>query len=74
MLYAVTLVAAMGVGAALGWDLIKTFPIVLVLLAFVALTMRYPRAAATALVVVGWGALALWAFSGLFPQGPAPCT
>ncbi|GAA3691062.1 hypothetical protein GCM10022224_065610 [Nonomuraea antimicrobica] len=69
VLYAVTLVAAMGVGAALGWDLIKTFPIVLVLLAFVALTMRYPRAAATALVVVGWGALALWAFSGLFPPG-----
>ncbi|MFI6926303.1 AAA family ATPase [Nonomuraea spiralis] len=69
VLYAVLLVAAMGVGAALGWDLLKTFPLVLLALAFVALTMRFPRAAATALVVAGWAVLALPLFSGLFPAG-----
>ncbi|MFD0471639.1 hypothetical protein ACFQ0B_27500 [Nonomuraea thailandensis] len=43
----------------------------LLLLAFVALTMRYPRAAATALVVAGWMALALQVFGRLFPDGAA---
>ncbi|NUP63113.1 MAG: AAA family ATPase [Nonomuraea sp.] len=69
VLYAVVLIGAMGVGAALGWDLLKTFPLVLLALGFVALTMRFPRAAATALVVAGWVVLALPAFSGLFPSG-----
>ncbi|TDE41279.1 AAA family ATPase [Nonomuraea mesophila] len=69
VLYVVVLVAAMGVGAALGWDLLGTFPLVLLALAFVALTMRFPRAAATALVVAGWVVLALPLFSGLFPPG-----
>ncbi|TDD02491.1 AAA family ATPase [Nonomuraea deserti] len=69
VLYVVVLVAAMGVGAALGWDLLRTFPLVLLALAFVALTMRFPRAAATALVVAGWVVLALPLFSGLFPPG-----
>ncbi|MEV4563980.1 AAA family ATPase [Nonomuraea sp. NPDC049419] len=69
VLYAVVLVAAMGVGAALGWDLLQTFPLVLLLLAFVALTMRFPRAAATALVVAGWVVLALPLFATLFPPG-----
>ncbi|MEV4107946.1 AAA family ATPase [Nonomuraea sp. NPDC049695] len=71
VLYVVVLVATMGVGAALGWDLLKTFPVVLLLLAFVALTMRFPRAAATVLVVAGWIPLALLIFSGLdlFPPG-----
>ncbi|NUP78749.1 MAG: AAA family ATPase [Nonomuraea sp.] len=69
VLYAVVLIGAMGVGAALGWDLLKTFPLVLLALGFVALTMRFPRAAATALVVAGWVVLALPAFSGLFPPG-----
>ncbi|GAA2887046.1 AAA family ATPase [Nonomuraea rubra] len=71
VIYVVVLVVTMGVGAALGWDLLKTFPLVLLLLAFVALTMRYPRAAATALVVAGWMALALQVFGRLFPEGAA---
>ncbi|MEV0384081.1 AAA family ATPase [Nonomuraea sp. NPDC050643] len=71
VLYVVVLVATMGLGAALGWDLLKTFPLVLLLLAFVALTMRFPRAAATALVVAGWVVLSLVVFSGLFPVGSA---
>ncbi|GAA3225949.1 AAA family ATPase [Nonomuraea helvata] len=71
VLYVVALVATMGVGAALGWNLLTTFPVVLLLLAFVALTMRFPRAAATVLVVAGWIPLALLIFSGLdlFPSG-----
>ncbi|TDB98041.1 AAA family ATPase [Nonomuraea longispora] len=69
VLYVVVLVAAMGVGAALGWDLLGTFPLVLLALAFVALTMRFPRAAATSLVAAGWVVLALPLFSGLFPPG-----
>ncbi|MEV4468017.1 AAA family ATPase [Nonomuraea salmonea] len=69
VLYAVVLVAAMGVGAALGWQLMDAFPVVVLLLAFVALTMRFPRAAATALVVAGWVALALVVFTTLFPTG-----
>ncbi|WP_188187034.1 AAA family ATPase [Nonomuraea sp. SYSU D8015] len=69
VLYAVVLVATMGVGAALGWDLLKTFPLVLLVLAFIALTMRFPRAAATTLVVAGWAVVALYLFSALYPAG-----
>ncbi|TMR89565.1 AAA family ATPase [Nonomuraea basaltis] len=69
VLYVVVLVATMGVGAALGWDLLKTFPLVLLALAFIALTMRFPRAAATTLVVAGWIVVALWLFSALYPAG-----
>ncbi|HEX4811288.1 MAG TPA: AAA family ATPase [Nonomuraea sp.] len=66
--YVVVLVATMGVGAALGWDLLQTFPLVLLGLAFVALTMRFPRAAATTLVVAAWVPPALL-LSGLYPPG-----
>ncbi|NRQ31042.1 AAA family ATPase [Nonomuraea sp. NN258] len=69
VLYVVVLVAVMAAAAMLGWDLSATFPLTVALLGFVALTMRYPRAAATALVVVAWVALALVLFSGLFPAG-----
>ncbi|MET9248348.1 AAA family ATPase [Nonomuraea sp. NPDC003709] len=69
VLYVVVLVAIMGLGAALGWNLLNTFPLVLLGLAFVALTMRFPRAAATVLVVAGWVVLTLPIFSGLFPAG-----
>ncbi|MGW0194891.1 AAA family ATPase [Nonomuraea sp. NPDC003201] len=69
VLYVVVLVAVMGLGAALGWNLLNTFPLALLGLAFVALTMRFPRAAATVLVVAGWVVLTLPVFSGLFPAG-----
>ncbi|MEU6786294.1 AAA family ATPase [Nonomuraea angiospora] len=69
VLYVVVLVAVMGLGAALGWNLLNTFPLVLLGLAFVALTMRFPRGAATVLVVAGWVVLTLPVFSGLFPAG-----
>ncbi|GAA3584947.1 hypothetical protein GCM10022419_078590 [Nonomuraea rosea] len=69
VLYVVVLVATMGVGAALGWNLLTTFLGMLLLLAFIALTMRFPRAAATVLVVAGWVVLVLPVFSGLFTPG-----
>ncbi|WP_327090682.1 AAA family ATPase [Nonomuraea sp. NBC_01738] len=59
VLYVGVLIAAVGVGAALGWDLFKTFLTTLTLLGFAALTLRFPRAAATVLVLAGWFAAAL---------------
>src|SRR5690606_40408424 len=67
-LYAVILIGAVGTGAALGWDLLNTFLTTAVILCFVALTLRFPQAAATALVVAGWLAL-LPVFASLFPAG-----
>ncbi|MEV4101939.1 AAA family ATPase [Nonomuraea sp. NPDC049649] len=66
VLYAVILIGAVGTGAALGWDLLNTFLTTAVILCFVALTLRFPQAAATALVVAGWLAL-LPVFASLFP-------
>ncbi|WP_067186851.1 AAA family ATPase [Microtetraspora niveoalba] len=67
------LVAAIGVAAAMGWPLLTTFFTTIVVLAFVALALSYPRAAATALVLAGWGLLLplfLGAFGGA--QAAAP--
>ncbi|MFD1933593.1 MULTISPECIES: AAA family ATPase [Nonomuraea] len=61
------LVGAVGLAAAMGWDLFKTFLVTLVLLGFVSLTLRFPRAAATALVLLGWACL-LPVFMALFPE------
>ncbi|MEU0567899.1 AAA family ATPase [Nonomuraea sp. NPDC005983] len=66
VLYVVVLVGAVGLGAAVGWELLRTFLITLVALGFVALTLRFPRAAATVLVLAAWGALAPL-FAALFP-------
>lgn len=66
VMHVVVLIATVGVAAALGWDLFKTFLITLLVLAFLALTLRFPRAAATVLVLAGWCAL-LPVFYALFP-------
>src|SRR5688500_12580684 len=66
VLYVAVLIGAVGLAAALGGDLVSTFLITGAVLCFVALTLRFPRAAATALVVVGWCAL-LPVFVTLFP-------
>jgi SpoVK/Ycf46/Vps4 family AAA+-type ATPase len=72
VLYAAVLVGAVGTGAALGWNLLNTFLITAVVLCFVALTLRFPQAAATVLVVAGWTML-LPLFAALFPpQSMAP--
>ncbi|WP_049575384.1 AAA family ATPase [Nonomuraea sp. SBT364] len=66
VMYVAVLVGAVGLSAALGGQLFQTFLITLAALCFVALTLRFPRAAATALVVAGWCAL-LPVFMALFP-------
>ncbi|MFI6504322.1 AAA family ATPase [Nonomuraea typhae] len=71
VLYVGVLVGALGVAAALRWDLFQTFLWTAGLLAFAALTLRFPRAAATLLVVAGW-LLLLPVFAMLFPQSAVP--
>ncbi|MFG1942573.1 AAA family ATPase [Nonomuraea sp. NPDC048826] len=72
VLYAAILIGAVGTGAALGWHLLNTFLLTAVILCFVALTLRFPPAAATVLVVAGWTVL-LPLFITLFtPQSMAP--
>ncbi|MFC0861480.1 AAA family ATPase [Sphaerimonospora cavernae] len=53
--FAVLLVATMGLAAALNWSLVPTFVGAVVVLGFLALALSYPRAAATVLVVGAWG-------------------
>ncbi|WP_327105579.1 AAA family ATPase [Nonomuraea glycinis] len=57
VLFVVVLVAALGVTAALGGRLDTTFVLTVIVLCFVALTLHFPRAAATSLVIAGWLAL-----------------
>ncbi|MBD3143584.1 AAA family ATPase [Microbispora bryophytorum] len=64
-LFVVLLVATMGVAAALNWSLAPTFIYTFVALCFLALALSYPRAAATVLVLAGWGLL-LPLFMGAF--------
>ncbi|MEV0967730.1 AAA family ATPase [Microtetraspora glauca] len=66
------LIASIGLAAALSWPLLTTFFATVVILAFVALALSHPRAAATALVLAGWGLL-LPLFFGVFgSQSGAP--
>ena len=62
-LYVGTLIVVLGLAVALGWDFLRTFLYSVVLLAFTALVLRFPRAAATVLVLTLWLALTL-AFLG----------
>ncbi|GIH62021.1 AAA family ATPase [Microbispora siamensis] len=64
-LFVVLLVATMGVAAALNWSLAPTFIYTFLALCFLALALSYPRAAATVLVLAGWGLL-LPLFMGVF--------
>jgi len=66
VMYVAILIGAVGLAAALGGDLFRTFLLTLTALCFLALTLRFPRAAATALVVLAWSAL-LPIFMALFP-------
>lgn len=64
-LFVVLLVATMGLAAALNWSLVPTFIYTFLALCFLALALSYPRAAATVLVLAGWGLL-LPLFMGVF--------
>ncbi|MEV0596206.1 AAA family ATPase [Nonomuraea cavernae] len=71
VMYISALIGAVGLGAAFGWDLPQTFVIALLALAFVALTLRFPRAAATTLVVGVWVVVTIGVSGLLFPAGSA---
>ncbi|MFF5112667.1 AAA family ATPase [Streptosporangium sp. NPDC000509] len=54
LIYVAVLVGAVALAFGLGWSVLNTFFSTLVLLGFAALTLSFPRAAATLLVVLGW--------------------
>ncbi|NUT39885.1 MAG: AAA family ATPase [Thermoactinospora sp.] len=67
LLFGVVLVGTVGLGAALGWELWGTFVTAAIVLGFLALTLNFPRAAATVLVLVPWGFAVV-----LISQAPGP--
>jgi SpoVK/Ycf46/Vps4 family AAA+-type ATPase len=66
------LVGVLALGVALGWDLWSTFFVAVILLAWVALALRYPRAAATTVVLAGWTLLSPFALGLLSTRGVGP--
>ncbi|MEU0519013.1 AAA family ATPase [Streptosporangium sp. NPDC006007] len=53
-MYAGVLIGAVGLALGMGWSPFGAFLITMVLLGFAALTLRFPRAAATLVVVAAW--------------------
>ncbi|MEW9529974.1 AAA family ATPase [Microbispora sp. NPDC049125] len=72
VMFVAVLVATMGTAAALNWPLWNTFVWAFVVLAFVALSLSYPRAAATVLVLAGWGLLLPVLMAAFGASSPAP--
>ncbi|WP_030920273.1 AAA family ATPase [Streptosporangium amethystogenes] len=54
LIYVAVLVGAVGLAFGLGWSVLNTLFVTLTLLGFAALTLSFPRAAATLLVVLAW--------------------
>lgn len=54
LIYVAVLVGAVALAFGLGWSVLDTFFGTLALLGFAALTLSFPRAAATLLVVLAW--------------------
>ncbi|MGS2642019.1 AAA family ATPase [Streptosporangium sp. LJ11] len=54
LIYVAVLAGAVGLALGLGWPILNTIFVTLTLLGFAALTLSFPRAAATLLVVLGW--------------------
>ncbi|GII00490.1 AAA family ATPase [Planobispora takensis] len=72
LLHVGVFLAVMTLAAVLSWSLFTTALLTIALLGFAALTLRFPRAGATVLVLAGW-MLLLGFFMGLYgPQSPAP--
>ncbi|MFF0578669.1 AAA family ATPase [Streptosporangium saharense] len=67
LIYLLALVLAVGLTLGMGWSR-DTFLTILVLLGFAELTLRFPRAAATLVVVVAW-LLLMPAFQSLYGVG-----
>ncbi|MEV6862568.1 AAA family ATPase [Streptosporangium subroseum] len=73
LIYAGVLIGVVGLALGVGWDPIYTFMTTLTLLGFVALTLRFPRAAATLVVVLGW-LMALFFLQGTYGWPPLVST
>ncbi|WP_433241692.1 AAA family ATPase [Streptosporangium sp. CA-135522] len=57
LIYGVSLIGAVGLALGMGWSPLNAFFVTFILLAFIALTLRFPRAAATSVVVAAWALL-----------------
>ncbi|GAA3127538.1 AAA family ATPase [Streptosporangium carneum] len=72
LIHVAVLVVAVGLALAMGWSPFTAFFLTMSLLGFAALTLRFPRAAATLVVVLGW-LLLLPVFQSLYGPGqPTP--
>ncbi|GIH90473.1 AAA family ATPase [Planobispora siamensis] len=72
LLHVGVFLAVMTLAAVLSWSLFTTALLTIALLGFTALTLRFPRAGATVLVLAGW-MLLLGFFMGLYgSQSPVP--
>ncbi|WP_248958788.1 AAA family ATPase [Sphaerisporangium perillae] len=72
VMFAAVLIGALVLAVVLGWSLFSTFVTTLLLLGYAELTLRYPRAAATVLVVVAWCSLLVVAVEYLRPHSMLP--
>ncbi|GAA4220006.1 SpoVK/Ycf46/Vps4 family AAA+-type ATPase [Streptosporangium album] len=71
LIHVVLLIGAVGLALGMGWSPFTAFFGALTLLAFMALTLRFPRAAATLVVVAAWPLLLL-IFQSLYGAQPVP--
>ncbi|MET8160833.1 AAA family ATPase [Sphaerisporangium sp. NPDC005289] len=72
VIFGAVLVGAMVLAVFLGWSPFSTFATTLLLLGYGELTLRYPRAAATVLVVVAWSSLMMVAAEYVSPHSLLP--
>jgi SpoVK/Ycf46/Vps4 family AAA+-type ATPase len=67
-IHAGTLILTLAVALALGWPLFTTFVYTVIVLAFASLVLRFPRAAATVVVLVVWSSLVVAFLTPLHEQ------
>ncbi|MDH2428239.1 AAA family ATPase [Sphaerisporangium sp. TRM90804] len=72
IIFGTAVIGAVAVSIPLGGSPFTTFVTMLLLLGFAELTLRFPRAAATVLVVVAWSSLMVVMGSFLQPNFPLP--
>ncbi|MFC4589388.1 AAA family ATPase [Sphaerisporangium corydalis] len=70
--FAAVLIGALVLAVVFGWSLFSTFVTTLLLLGFAELTLRFPRAAATVLVVVAWSSVMVVMGSYVQPHSALP--
>ena len=72
LIYVAMLVGAVGLAFSLGWPVLNTFFVTLTLLGFASLTLSFPRAAATLLVVLTWLSIVMIFQGGSGWNSPIP--